>query len=169
MEFWKRVSALFGLNDRGWMRHANPWSVYTRYLALPMLVLAIWSRSWVGGWYLAGVAAAIGWIFLNPILFSPPVSTRNWASRAVLGERVWLDRKNRPLPAQHANAVIPVSNLFSAIGFAAALFGAWKFDATLAIGGTLVTILAKSWFLDRMVWIWLDVKDTAEEYRERDF
>ena len=29
---------------------------------------------------------------VNPLFFKPPRSTRNWASRTVLGERIWVDR-----------------------------------------------------------------------------
>jgi hypothetical protein len=34
----------FGLDDSGWQRHTNPWSVYTRIPIPALLALAIWSR-----------------------------------------------------------------------------------------------------------------------------
>ena len=37
----------FGMTDEVWRRHANPWSVWTRYLAGPILILAVWSRFWI--------------------------------------------------------------------------------------------------------------------------
>ena len=40
----RRVAGLFGLKGDSWMRHANPWSVWTRFAVLPLLILAVWSR-----------------------------------------------------------------------------------------------------------------------------
>jgi len=55
-----RVARLFGLQGDHWMRHADPWSVWTRFLALPLLALAAWSRVWIGWWaVLAGVVAGM--------------------------------------------------------------------------------------------------------------
>ena len=40
----RHVAAAFGLEkEGGWQRHANPASVWTRFAALPLLVVAIWS------------------------------------------------------------------------------------------------------------------------------
>jgi len=37
------------MNDRVWLRHANPWSVWTRIVTpLPMLIAAMFSRQWLG-------------------------------------------------------------------------------------------------------------------------
>ena len=43
---------LMGMSDAVWARHANLWSVYTRFTVLPLLVMAIWSRAWIGWWVL---------------------------------------------------------------------------------------------------------------------
>ncbi len=55
------VPRLFGLEGEAWMRHANPASVWTRFAALPLLALALWSRVWIGWWALLPVAAALAW------------------------------------------------------------------------------------------------------------
>ena len=34
----RRVASLFGLKGDSWMRHANPWSVWTRFAVLPLLI-----------------------------------------------------------------------------------------------------------------------------------
>ena len=44
MTFEEKLSAVFGLDDETWMRHANPWSVWTRTTVLPVLVISFWSR-----------------------------------------------------------------------------------------------------------------------------
>lgn len=46
--FETRITQGFAMNEEAWGRHANPWSVWTRFLALPLLVLAIWSRARIG-------------------------------------------------------------------------------------------------------------------------
>ena len=80
------------MSDENWMKHANPVSVWTRYSVLPIIVIAFWSRRWIGWWCLLPGCIAILWMFLNPVMFKKPISTKNWASKAVLGERVYLDR-----------------------------------------------------------------------------
>ena len=40
------------LSDETWRRHANPWSVWTRYAAFPLLVVAVWSYHAIGWWAL---------------------------------------------------------------------------------------------------------------------
>lgn len=39
-----RIARLFSMSDDTWKKHANPWSVWTRFTALPALVVAVWSR-----------------------------------------------------------------------------------------------------------------------------
>ena len=51
MEGW--LQRAFGMTDAAWRRHANPWSVWTRFLSLPLLAAAIWTRDWWGWWALA--------------------------------------------------------------------------------------------------------------------
>ena len=43
-----RVARVFGLSGQSWMRHANPASVWTRFAVLPLLMLSVWSRDWIG-------------------------------------------------------------------------------------------------------------------------
>jgi hypothetical protein len=38
------IASAFRMSDEVWRRHAHPWSVCTRFAAIPPLVLAIWSR-----------------------------------------------------------------------------------------------------------------------------
>ncbi len=89
------------MSDEIWEKHANPWSVWTRFAALPVLVAAVWSQVWIGPWAWGLTVLAILWIWVNPRIFRKPVSTDNWASKTVLGERVWINRKQgqrgRPL------------------------------------------------------------------------
>lgn len=44
----KRLSKFFGLNEKTWLNHANSRSVYSRFFIPLLLVIAIWSRKWIG-------------------------------------------------------------------------------------------------------------------------
>ena len=50
MTLERKIAGLFKLTDENWMKHANPMSVWTRYSVLPIIVLAFWSRVWIGWW-----------------------------------------------------------------------------------------------------------------------
>ncbi len=73
----RRIARLFGLSGDNWLRHADPWSVWTRFSVLSLIALAVWSRVWIGWYSLIPVALAITWMMINPLLFPPPRSTRN--------------------------------------------------------------------------------------------
>ena len=152
------------LSDETWRRHANPWSVWTRYAAFPVLVAAVWSYHAIGWWALAPVAAAVIFLIVNPWLFAPPRSTDNWASKAVLGERVWLKENRRFLPDQHPGifyALIAVS----VVNLAALIWGIVSADIALTVVGTLNVLLGKSWSNDRMVWLFSERSRASDEYR----
>jgi hypothetical protein len=82
------IARLFRMDDEGWRRHANPWSVYTRFAAIPALILAVWSRTWIGWWSLLPIAGVVLWLFINPHLFPPVSSNHSWATRGIYGERL---------------------------------------------------------------------------------
>lgn len=158
------MARAFGLDDDTWARHANPWSVWTRNTALPVLALAVWSRAWVGWWSVALVALAVLWIWLNPRVFPPPATTDHWASRAVLGERVWLERDRVTIPDHHRRA----PHLLAAVAALGVPFVVWGLAALepwpLLFGAALI-YAGKLWFLDRMVWLYADMADRDERYR----
>ena len=156
----RKVAKLFGLEGDSWMKHANPASVWTRFSVLSILALAVWSRDWIGAWSLIPVALAITWMFVNPLLFGPPKSTRNWASRGVLGERIWVDRDKVELPEQfRSRAAALVANGYSAIGMGLLAFGLVDLNLFAVITGLLITHGGKVWFIDRMVLLFMEMKD----------
>jgi hypothetical protein len=165
MTLERRIAAAFRLDDETWRRHANPWSVILRNTALPVLVVAVWSRLWLGWWALVPVAAALFWTWLNPRLFPAPRTFDHWASESVFGERVWLNRDAVPVPAHHRRA----PNVLSAVGGIGVLFVAWgliAFEPWPTLFGAALVYAGKLWFLDRMVWLWRDMRDVTEDYRE---
>jgi len=159
------IAKVFSMSDSVWERHANPLSVWTRYSVLPILVIAFWSRIWLGWWSIICVVVTIAWVWVNPRLFQKPKSTNNWASKAVLGERVWLERKEVPVPECHM--ILPnILSIAASIGMVFCIYGVVRLQVWPTIFGIALTYMAKSWFLDRMVWLYEDMKETHPEYRK---
>ena len=113
---------------------------------------------------LVPIIAVCLWIWLNPRVFGKPHSTHNWASKALLGERVLLKHPKSEIPSHHQTA-IGVLKLVTFIGFLLAVYGLVVLHSWLAILGTVITILGKTWFLDRMVWLYQDLCVENSEYQ----
>ena len=161
----RRVASLFGLKGDSWMRHANPWSVWTRFAVLPLLILAVWSRDWIGWWSLAAVALALVFMMVNPLLFPPPRSTGTWASKGVFGERIWTERGTVELPRQFVTSKVPaVSTAIQVAGVALLAYGLVKLDLLTVVAGLVLAQTAKAWYLDRMVLLYEDMKARNPEY-----
>jgi hypothetical protein len=151
------------LNERTWRRHANPWSVWTRFATVPILIAAVWTYHRIGWWSLAPMAVVVLFLVINPGLFAEPRSTRNWASMAVLGERVWLAEKRRVLPQQ--NQILGHLNIGLSLANTAALaWGVISADAVLTLVSGAGVLACKAWFLDRMVWLFWERKNANAEY-----
>lgn len=163
MDIFSKSERLMGMSDTTWARHSNPWSVYTRFSALPLLCLAIWSRAWIGTWAWGLVAACVLWIWLNPRLFPIPTSTKSWASRVTLGERVYLNRKSIPIPQAHSAWGLGLS-IAAGLGLIPMVWGLWIFDLSLILLGLVTSMGAKTWFCDRMVFLYDQMKDADPGY-----
>jgi len=157
----EKLAKAFNLTDSNWMRHANPWSVGTRYSVLPLIVLAFWSRIWIGWWSAIPAALSLAWMFFNPVFFPKPKSTDNWASKSVLGERVWMNRKKVAVPAHHRR-LPAILNAISSLGMVLAIYAIVKLAFWPAVLGVALAYLGKSWYLDRMVWLYEDMKEVPE-------
>jgi hypothetical protein len=150
-------SRLMGMTDRTWERHANPWSVYTRIPGLLLLTLALWSRAWLGWWSLIPTVLTVAWIWVNPRAFPPPRNTRNWASEGTFGERIWLRRREQPIPPEHQRAATWLTSM-AALGMPILIWGIYSLALWPTLFGLLVTYTGKLWFLDRMVWFYRDTR-----------
>lgn len=153
------------LSEETWRRHANPLSVWTRYAAFPVLVVALWSYHSIGWWALIPVAATIVFLVVNPKLFAPPRSTKNWASKAVLGERIWL-LEGRRFPPDQGPRLFYALMVVSLVNFAALVWGIIASDPVLMAISTLNVLVGKSWSNDRMVWLFSERSRDNDEYRK---
>ena len=163
MDLFKGAERLMGMTNQAWARHAHPLSVYTRFAGAIPVFFALWSAHWIGWWSLIPIGAAAGWIYLNPRFFRPPKTADSWAARGVLGERAFLNRKIVPIPdeprrAAHMTTIL--SGLFMLIGIAGLVFGQFW----VAFTGWHASVTCKAWFVDRMAWLWDEMKDQHPTY-----
>jgi hypothetical protein len=151
-----------GADAEAWARHAHPVSVWTRIaLGLPLLTLAAWSRLWIGPWWIAAMAAAVFFIWINPRMTPVPRSTDNWGSKSTIGERLWLRMSTSDVPTWH-RTVPRVLIAGSAFGHAVLLFGVIALEPWPTLFGYATGMLLKLWYLDRMVWLERDVSGARE-------
>ena len=91
-------------------RHSNPWSAWTRWASVPLLLVPMWTRR-------RSHAVLVGaWMAANPVVFPRPADDRAWSTRAILGEEVWI--AERPLDA--AMAVDVAATLAGVVAMVAA-------------------------------------------------
>jgi hypothetical protein len=88
------------------------------------------------------------------------IPSQDWASKAVLGERYWLARKTRPIPAQHARAALVLSVL-SGLSLIPLAYGLWALNPWAAFLGAALASMFKLWFCDRMAWLAEDMAKGA--------
>ncbi len=152
MDIAKLSERLMGMDDAAWERHTNPWSGWSRITILPLLCIAFWSRIWLCWGAVWPVLAVVTWIWANPRLFQPPLHHNAWMTRAVLGERIWLNRGTRPVPSHHKQ-VAALLTYAAGIGTLILAYGLWKLNSGWTFAGLILAMGAKLWFLDRMVWL----------------
>jgi hypothetical protein len=158
MNLEKVLARLFGLEGDQWLRHANPKSVYSRFPVLGLVVVSVWARVWIGVYFLVPLGVTLLWTYINPRLFDEPESLEHWASKGVLGERIWSEREsydiskgwvlqNHTLNAVQAVAMVPF------------FVGLYRLDVWMTTTGLAVAFLSKLWFFDRMVWLFEDNRE----------
>ena len=100
-------------------RHSNPWSAWTRLLSVPLVFVPFWTRSWRH-------ASLVGlWLLVNPIVFPKPGDDSAWATKAMLGEEMWIAER----PLDRAMAVGMAASAFNVGG----ILGAWSRRLALTV------------------------------------
>ncbi|MEV0649430.1 DUF6653 family protein [Phytomonospora sp. NPDC050363] len=143
-----KIAAAFRMSDEAWRRHANPWSVWTRFAAIPLMLAAIWSRTWIGWWSLLPIAAVVVWLWLNPRAFPPVDSPRSWTARGIYGERRWLADKSA-ISADHRGVLRLLIGLGVA-GFAMIAWGLVALEIWPTVFGATLVVVGQLWRIDRL-------------------
>ena len=164
MDVLKFSEKLMSMDENTWQRHANPLSVYSRFTALPLISLAFWSREVIELYALIPILLAVVWVWLNPRLFSSPTSTDNWASMGTFGERIYLNRKNENI-AKHHTSACRVLVVLQFLGLPIWFYGLYSLNLWALVLGIAWLMVTKAWFVDRMVWLYLDMKDQNPRYQ----
>jgi hypothetical protein len=112
---------------------------------------------------LVPIVLACLWTWWNPRAFPAPATTDNWASKGTFGERVFLNRRTIAIPAHHVRWALTLG-FGSAAGMFPLSWGLWALDATMTMLGVALVVLPKVWFVDRMVWLYEDMKDADPAY-----
>ena len=108
-------------------RHANPWSAWSRWATTPLVLVPAWTRSWR---HAAPIAV---WFAVNPVIFAPPADERAWATRAMLGEELWI--VDRPRDAAR------MVNVAASLAAAAARVAASRRRARPATAGIIAQMV----------------------------
>jgi hypothetical protein len=164
MNIESSLAQLFGLEGDRWLRHANPKSVYSRFPVLFMIAFSVWSRVWLGRYFLLPLAVSLLWTVLNPRLFDEPESFHSWAAKGVLGERIWKDRDSHNISTGWARQTHAL-NVVQLLAMGPLLLGLYTLQFWMMTTGLTVAFVTKLWFFDRMVWLFENHKEN-ETVRE---
>lgn len=79
----KSIAALKTIIERGialnlegdiWLKHTNPWSIWTKFAMLLFLIIAFLFRVWIGWYCLIPIILLVIWIEVNPCFKASPYS-----------------------------------------------------------------------------------------------
>ncbi|NUR87325.1 MAG: hypothetical protein HOY71_24850 [Nonomuraea sp.] len=148
MKILDKYASAAGMTDEAWKRHANPWSVWTRFAAIPLMIVAIWSRDWIGWWCLVPVALVIAWLAYNPHAFRAIERPDSWTARGIYGEKLWMQDRSR-VTGDHRN----VQRLLVGVGiagFALLIWGLIALQVWPTVFGATLVVLGQLWRIDRL-------------------
>ncbi|MFI6921138.1 DUF6653 family protein [Nonomuraea spiralis] len=143
-----KYAKMAGMSEEAWKRHANPWSVWTRFAAIPLAIAAIWSRTWIGWWALLPLALVALWLWANPHAFRPIDKPTAWSSRGIYGERLWMEDRSR-MPAGFA-VVQRIWVLGSLVGLALLVWGLIALEIWPTVVGPALIVYGQLWRIDRL-------------------
>ena len=127
-----------------WARHANPKSGWSRVASMPLLMACLYRRNW------RGVALTLGFVVVNPFLFSPPEDDSAWMTRVVSGERLWTQQ-------EHGRLSYPeVLNLCNGVAAAYAVYAALEQRPAETALATALSMALKFWFVAELVHLYDD-------------
>jgi hypothetical protein len=132
------VASTNPLPEAMWNRHANPWSGWSRLLAGPALLYAVYRRD------VRLLGLAVLWAAVNPVVFPErEVDPDDWMTRGVRAEQAWLDGEFDAGAARWVNAG-------SAPVWLYALYAAFRGRARAAGLSGAVAMAMKLWFVNEL-------------------
>lgn len=135
------------MSDEMWRRHANPWSVWTRFAAIPAFMLAVWSCVSIGIWSLIPIILVVIWLYLNVWVFPPITTAHSWASKGIYDEKLWLSKRSE-LP-KHYDVIQRWLILLGITGMILIGWGLYQLHFWISLLGAVALILAQLWRIDR--------------------
>jgi hypothetical protein len=160
MAYDRIASRLMGMNEKVWASHANPLSGWTRLATAPLWFCALWSVSLDRLVVVDPDCSVVPVDVVESRIFPPPVDDRAWMTRGVLGERIFCRRDECDIPAEHIRFA-HILTFFAVISLISAVWGLLSGRFWPALGGWLLMITFKLWFIDRMAWLYHTMKDTG--------
>ena len=118
-------------------RHSNPWSAWTRWASTPLVLLPVWTRRW------SHAALVAGWLLVNPVIFPKPASDRRWATRAILGEELWIAQRPKD-----AGWTVSIATSIAAV---CAIVAAWRRRLRPALTATVLQMALTLVYWELMV------------------
>ena len=79
------------------------------------------------------------------------------------GERIYLARNTQTIPQHHLKAAYWLQ-ILSAIGLPIFIYALYSLNIWALILGNVWIMVFKAWFVDRMVWLYMDMKETDPIY-----
>lgn len=162
------LAAEMSTAERRWARHAHPFALWTRVPLVALFALVVYFRDVLDLWAFALLGALAAWAVVNPRIFPAPRSTRNWASRTALGERVWLNRRRVVIPRHQERWALALS-FASALCLLPLAVGLAVRDPWATAFGVLGVTVFRLWFLDRMAWLYEEMRPGHPEYAAWDY
>jgi hypothetical protein len=156
MSLIDKIQSRIASDTDAWRRHANRWSVWTRLAMVPAFAATVYFRAWLGWWTVVLLGILGLWTWLNVKVFAKEEADRTWEARAIFGEKFWLERSQREIPAHHLRAVLRL-NLASAAMVLPMAWGLRVLDPWATAFGTIGGVAGQLWALDRYSWLYEDV------------
>jgi hypothetical protein len=79
------------------------------------------------------------------------------------GERLYLNRKNIPIPLHHQQVCMLLQTL-SALGIPFFIYSLYSLNVWLLIASNIWIMVFKAWFVDRMVWLYREMRNSDSKY-----
>lgn len=130
--------------DRRWAGRSHPLCVYSRLGAALALIVVLTSHRELGVYALIPIGVCLFFIIVNPFVFPAPKDDSSWATRSVLGQRLWRNREN---PGWD---VPSISRVGSALAYFIALWLAVESQLGEAVTLGLIALGLKLVYLDWM-------------------